>query len=128
EFRAGERMVEEYGDMIKHITYPDKFDQEVETTIAQVDSLASDPDVKAIVFVQAVTGAAAAIDKVRESRPDMLFVLGVPHEDPDVAADRADIILELDQLQRGEAIMETAQEMGAKDRKSTRLNSSHVSI
>src|SRR5699024_9615872 len=42
EFRAGERMVEEYGDMIKHITYPDKFDQEVETTIAQVDSLASD--------------------------------------------------------------------------------------
>lgn len=114
EFRAGERMVEKYGDMIKHVTYPDRFSQEVETTIAQVSSLAADPDVKAIVFVQAVTGAAAAIDKIRETRPDILFILGVPHEDPDVVAARADIALELDQLQRGEAIVEKAREMGAK--------------
>ncbi|NLY86857.1 MAG: DUF3798 domain-containing protein [Tissierellia bacterium] len=114
EFRAGERMVEKYGDMIKHVTYPDRFAQEVETTIAQVSSLAADPDVKAIVFVQAVTGAAAAIDKVRETRPDMLFILGVPHEDPEVVASRADIALELDQLKRGEAIVEIAKEMGAK--------------
>ena len=28
----------------------------------------------------------AAIDKVKETRPDILFVLGVPHEDPDVIA------------------------------------------
>ena len=37
-------MVEKYGDMIKHVTYPDRFAQEVETTIAQVSSLAADPD------------------------------------------------------------------------------------
>ncbi|NLK43069.1 MAG: DUF3798 domain-containing protein [Tissierellia bacterium] len=114
EFRAGERMVEKYGDMIKHVTYPDRFAQEVETTIAQVSSLAADPDVKAIVFVQAVTGAAAAIDKIRETRPDMLFVLGVPHEDPEVVAARADIALELDQLQRGESVIHMAKDMGAK--------------
>lgn len=35
----------------------------------------------------------------------MLFVLGVPHEDPDVIAARADISLELNQLQRGIDIM-----------------------
>lgn len=113
EFRAGERMVAKYGDKIKHITYPDKFSTEVETTIAQVASLAADPDVKAIVFVQAVTGAAAAIDKVKETRPDILFILGVPHEDPDVIAARADIALELDQLQRGESVIHMAKDMGA---------------
>ncbi|MEY8417342.1 Protein of unknown function [Tissierella praeacuta DSM 18095] len=114
EFRAGERMVAKYGDMIKHITYPDKFAQEQETTIAQVASLAADKDVKAIIFVQAVPGAAAAIDKVRETRPDMLFILGAPHEDPEAIASRADIALELDQLQRGESVVHTAKEMGAK--------------
>lgn len=113
EFNAAQDMIAKYGDMIEHITYPDNFGKEVETTISQVASLASDPDMKAIVFVQAVPGAAAAIDKVRETREDILFVLGVPHEDPDVIAARADIALELNQLQRGVDIMETAKKMGA---------------
>ena len=113
EFNAARQMVDKYGDMIEHITYPDNFGKEVETTISQVASLASDPAVKAIVFVQAVPGAAASIDKVRETRDDILFVLGVPHEDPDVIAARADIALELNQLQRGVDIMHTAKDMGA---------------
>lgn len=113
EFRAGEKMVAKYGKMIKHVTYPDKFAQETETTISQVASLAADKSVKAIVFVQAIPGAAAAIDKVRETRPDMLFILGAPHEDPEVVAPRADIILELDQLKRGESVMQIAKDMGA---------------
>lgn len=113
EFNAAKQMVDKYGDMIEHVTYPDNFGKEVETTISQVASLASDPAVKAIVFVQAVPGAAASIDKVRETRDDILFVLGVPHEDPDVIAARADIALELNQLQRGVDIMHTAKDMGA---------------
>ena len=113
EFNAGQNMIKKYGDMIEHVTYPDNFGKEVETTISQVASLAADPKVKAIVFVQAVPGAAAAIDKVRETRPDILFVLGVPHEDPDVIAARADIALELNQIQRGSDIIEMAAEMGA---------------
>lgn len=113
EFRAAEKMIETYGDMIKHVTYPDKFSQEVETTISNIKSLAADPDVKAIVIVQAVPGTAAAIDAVREMREDILFMVGAPHEDPDVIAERADIALELDQLQRGENIMQVAEEMGA---------------
>lgn len=113
EYNAAQNMIAKYGDMIEHVTYPDDFGKEVETTISQVASLASDPDVKAIVFVQAVPGAAAAIDKVRETREDILFVLGVPHEDPDVIASRADIALELNQLQRGSTIINAAKEMGA---------------
>lgn len=114
EFRAAEQMIEKYGDMIEHVTYPDKFAQEQETTISQIASLASDPAVKSIVIVQAVPGTAAAIDKVRESREDMLFVVGVPHEDPELIAERADIALELNQLQRGTNIIKTAKDMGAK--------------
>lgn len=115
EFRAGEDMVAKYGkDVIKHITYPDKFTQEQETTIAQISSLAADPDVKAIVICQGVPGSAAAIDKIKESRDDILFVIGAPHEDPDTIAARADILLEPDQLKRGETIVNMAKDMGAK--------------
>lgn len=114
EFRAAENMVAEYGeDTITHITYPDKFDQEQETTISQIAGLATDKDIKAIVICQAVPGTAAAIDKIKETRDDILFVLGAPHEDPETIASRADIILEPDQLKRGSAIVETAKEMGA---------------
>ncbi|HSH36986.1 DUF3798 domain-containing protein [Schnuerera sp.] len=115
EFRAGENLVAKYGkDVIKHITYPDKFSQEQETTIAQIVSLSTDEDVKAIVICQAVPGTAPAIDKIRETRDDILFIAGEPHEDPDTIASRADIILSPDQLKRGSFIINTAHEMGAK--------------
>lgn len=116
EFRAGEDMVKKYGaDVIKHVTYPDKFTQEQETTIAQITSLAADPKVKAIIIVQAVPGVSAAIDKVRETRDDILFIGGAPHEDPSLAASRMDILLEVDQLKRGETIIQLAKEMGAEN-------------
>ena len=114
EFRAAENMMAKYGsDNIEHVTYPDRFGQETETTISQVSALASDPDVKAIIFTQAVTGAAPAIDRIKESRDDVLFIMGAPHEDPDTIAARADIILDVDQLSRGRSIMELANSMGA---------------
>lgn len=114
EYRAGQNMVAKYGaDVVTHVTYPDKFAQETETTISQIASLASDPATKAIVITQAVPGTAAAIDKVRETRDDILFILGSPHEDPDAVAKRADMCLDVDQLARGHSIMELAKEMGA---------------
>ena len=115
EFRAAENMIKKYGaDTIKHVTYPDKFAQEQETTIAQLTGLASDPEVKAIIICQAVPGTAAAIDKIRETRDDILFIAGVPHEDPETISARADIVLETDNLKRGETIVELAAELGAK--------------
>lgn len=114
EYRAAEKMKKQYGDMIVLQTYPDSFMKEQETTIANVMSLASDPDVKAIVFVQAVPGASAAIDKVRETRKDMLFVTGVPGEDPDMIASKADVVLQADELGMGKTIIAQAKKMGAK--------------
>ncbi|MEG2018644.1 MAG: DUF3798 domain-containing protein [Clostridium sp.] len=114
EYRAAEAMKEKYGDKIILQTYPDSFMKEQETTIANTLTLAADPDVKAIVFVQAVPGASAAIDKVREKNPDMLFIAGVPGEDPAMIAGKADVVLAADELGMGKTIVEQAKKQGAK--------------
>jgi hypothetical protein len=107
-------MQAKYGDVIVTATYPDNFSSETETTIANVVSLASDPEVKAIVFVQAVPGASAAIDKVRETRPDMLFISGVAAEDPATISSKSDIVMLVDEISMGKTIPQKAAEMGAK--------------
>ncbi len=114
EYRAAEAMKKKYGDKIILQTYPDSFMKEQETTIANTLTLAADPDVKAIVFVQAVPGASAAIDKVREKNPDMLFIAGVPGEDPSMIAGKADVVLAADELGMGKTIVEQAKKQGAK--------------
>jgi hypothetical protein len=114
EFRMAQEMQQKYGaDKILHTTYPDKFMQEQETTITNMLEMASDPAVKAIIMVQAVPGAVAAVDKVRETYPEMLFILGSPQEDPDVIAKKGDIVLNTDDLGRGYQIAEHAHAMGA---------------
>lgn len=114
EYQAAQNAKAKYGDMIVTATYPDNFSTETEATIAQVVGLASDPEVKAIVFVQAIPGAAAAIDKVRETRPDMLFITGVIAEDPATIASKADICLLVDEIAMGTTIIEQAAKQGAK--------------
>ncbi|HHU70708.1 MAG TPA: DUF3798 domain-containing protein [Clostridiales bacterium] len=115
EYQAAQKMLETYGaDKIVTATYPDNFSTETEATIAQVVGLASDPTVKAIVFVQAVPGAAAAIDKVRETRPEMLFITGVIAEDPATIASKSDICLLVDEISMGTTVVEQAAKQGAK--------------
>lgn len=115
EFRAAERAVETYGE--EHIitdTYPDNFSQETETTISKLVAFASDPDVKAIIMCQAVPGAKAAFDKIREEqgRDDILLIAGVPQEDPDVISKAADIVLYTNEAKQGDTIMETCADWG----------------
>lgn len=114
EYRAAEKMKERYGDRIILQTYPDKFMDEQETTIANIAGIAADPDVKAIVIVQGVPGTSAAIDKVRETRDDILFIVGTSGEDPQMISSKADVVLQMDELGMGSAIIEQAKKMGAK--------------
>lgn len=114
EYQQAVKVKEKYGDMIVTATYPDNFSSETEQTIATVTNMAADPDVKAIVFVQAVPGATAAINKVRETRDDILFICGVPGEDPNVIAEAADIVMMVDEISMGTTVIDQAYKQGAK--------------
>ncbi len=114
EYQEAVKLKEKYGDMIVTATYPDNFSTETEQTIATVTGMAADPAVKVIVFVQAVPGATAAINKVRETRDDILFISGVCAEDPGVIAAASDICMLVDEIAMGTTIIDQAQKMGAK--------------
>lgn len=114
EFRAAEKALAEYGpEHIVTATYPDNFMSEMETTVSTLVGFASDPDVKAIVMCQAVPGAKAGFDKIREmGRDDILLIAGTPQEDPDVISAAADIVLYADEAAQGDTIMETCANWG----------------
>jgi ABC-type sugar transport system substrate-binding protein len=114
EYRAAEAIKAKYGDMIIQTTYPDNFVKEQETLIANILSMASDPDCKAIVMSQGVPGTCAAIDKMRELRPDIFFVSVTPGEDPAMIASKADLIMQADEYNMGYTMIDQAVKMGAK--------------
>ncbi len=114
EITQAGKMKEKYGDMIVTSTYPDNFTTETETVISNTVAMASDPDVKAIIWCQAIPGTAAAIDKVRETRPDMIFIVGTPGEDPGVINPKADIVLQVDEPGCGVVLPPQAAKQGAK--------------
>ncbi len=114
EFRAAENLKAANPDKFVTATYPDNFAKETETTISNVVNLVSDPDVKGLVFLQAVPGGAAAVAKAREVNPDLIVVMGVMQEDPQVTAEAADIVLNADEVAMGTMIPEQAAAMGAK--------------
>ena len=114
EYRAAQAVQEEYGeDHVKIMTYPAKFMDEQETTISNVVSMVSDPDVKALIFVQAIPGASAAIEKAREVNPDLLVIAGTPGEDPKMISDKADVVFAMDELTMGRTVPEQAKKQGA---------------
>ena len=114
EFRAAEKAIATWGaDHIVTATYPDNFMSEMETTVSTLVGFASDPDVKAIVMCQAVPGAKAGFDKIREmGRDDILLIAGTPQEDPAVIAAAADIVMYADEVAQGDTIMETCANWG----------------
>ena len=114
EFRAAEKALATYGaEHIVTATYPDNFMSEMETTVSQIVSFASDPDVKTIVMCQAVPGAKAGFDKVREmGRDDILLIAGTPQEDPEVISGASDIVMYADEVAQGDTIMETCAKWG----------------
>ena len=119
-YRGAERLIKEYGDvanggMIKHVTFPDNFMQEMETTISQIVGLADDPKVKVIVVNDAVPGTTEAFRRIKEKRNDVICLSGSPHEDPNVISSISDFSAVGDSISRGYRIIHTAKELGAKN-------------
>lgn len=118
ELRGAEALIEKYGSvadggMIQHLTYPDYFMTEMETTITQIVGLSDDPKMKAIVISQAIPGTTEGFRRVRERRPDILLIAGEAHEDPLVIESASDLVTNQDFIARGYIIIHVAKEMGA---------------
>ncbi len=119
DLRGAEELIRLYGSvksggMIQHITYPDDFMSQQETTISQIVALSDDPKMKAIIVNQAIPGTAEAFKRVREKRPDILLFAGEAHEDPLVIDAAADMVSSQDFISRGYTIAWAAKQIGAK--------------
>ena len=119
DLRGAEELIKRYGSasnggMIQHITYPDDFMSQQETTISQIVAMADDPLMKAVIVNNAVPGTAEAFKRIKEKRPDILCFAGEPQEDPLVIQQVADLALSNDFMSRGYTIIWAAKEMGAK--------------
>jgi ABC-type sugar transport system substrate-binding protein len=119
ELRGAEAFIEKYGavgkgGIVKHVTYPDDFTTEQETTISTIEGLADDPDMKVIIVNQSVPGTSAAFKKIREIRPDILLLAGIPQEDTAMIEEAADLVVDADNVKRGYLMILAAKKMGAK--------------
>ncbi|MCK9286910.1 MAG: DUF3798 domain-containing protein [Sphaerochaetaceae bacterium] len=117
DLRGAELMIAEYGAVanggkIQHVTYPDNFMDEAETTISVIAGLADDPLMKAIIVNQAIPGTTEAFRRVKEKRPDILCIAGEAHEDPPVIQSAADLAVNNDFVARGYLIIKTAHDLG----------------
>lgn len=113
EFRSMEIADKKYPGLIVSQTYPDFFTKEQETLISNAVGLVSDPEVKVLIMNQAVQGASAAFDKVREARPDVLILAYLPAE-TDIISTKADVAINGDELAMGYTIPAQAKKLGAK--------------
>lgn len=120
DLRGAEALIRKYGDvanggMIKHVTYPDNFMTEMETTISQIAAFADDPLMKAVIVNQAIPGTTEGFRRIREARPDILLFAGEAHEDPGVIESIADMAVNADNIARGYLIVASAKKLGATD-------------
>jgi len=119
ELRGAEAVLKTFGDVrsggiIQHVVMPDNFAQEQETVISSIAGLADDPLMKAIVVNPAVGGTAAAFNKIRESRDDIILIAGQPQDDPNLICRAADFCVDSDNFVRGYYDILRARNMGAK--------------
>lgn len=117
-YRGAENLIALYGNvadggMIRHVTMPDSFMSEMETTISQIVGLADDPLVKVVVVDDAIPGTTEAFRRIKESRPDVICLAGEPQEDPGVIGAVADLAIYVDNVARGYLIINTAKQLGA---------------
>ncbi len=117
DLRGAEALISEYGSvadggMIQHLTYPDNFMDESETTISVIAGLADDPKMKAIIVNQGVPGTTEAFRQVKEKRPDIICIAGEAHEDPGTISSVADLTVNNDFVARGFLIINTAHQLG----------------
>jgi len=115
DFHSPDRLVEKYGaEKIIHVSWPEDFIAEKDKMIDIVAAIAADKDVRVLILNQAVEGSNMAVDKLKESRDDIFVVYCNTNEQRTEAAIRADLILSLDEIGMGSAMVKQAKKQGAK--------------
>ena len=115
EFRSAEALVRKYGtDKIVHVTWPVNFMAEQEQMVTTVARLAADREIKALIINQAVPGSNPAVDKLKETRDDIFIVYCQPQENPPDVSARANLIMNMNELDQGAPMVAQAKALGAK--------------
>ena len=113
-YRTMEMLVEEMGaDKFVIDVYPTEPQNEQEVTISRTLNMAADPDVKAIIFDSADIGTIAAVERLREERPDIKVVFGSPNEDIYEMAEVCDLMLTVDPEGWASSVAQMAVDTGA---------------
>lgn len=114
-YRTAEMLIEQYGaDKFVMDVYPEDPQNEQEVTISKALNIAMDPDVKAMIFDSADIGTIAAVNKIKEERPDIKILFGSLNEDVYEMAKVGDIMLTIDPELYGESVAQMAVDAGAK--------------
>ena len=115
EFRYAEQLVAKYGaDRIVHVAWPENFMAEQEQMIGIFATLAADMKIRALIITNAVPGTNAAVDRLLEARNDIFIVYCSPQEAVSAVAERAGLILGINNLGMGPAMVHQAKKQGAK--------------
>ncbi len=113
-YRTAEMLVEQYGaDKFVMEVYPENPQNEQEVTISKALNIAMDPDVQVMIFDSADIGTIAAVDKIKEERPELKVLFGSLNEDVYEMAEVGDLMLSLDPDLYGESVARMAVEAGA---------------
>lgn len=114
-YRTAEMLIEEYGsEKFVMDVYPENPQNEQEVTISKALNMAMDPDVKVMIFDSADIGTIAAVDKIKEERPEMKIYFGSLNEDIYEQQKVADLMITIDPELYGESVAQMAVDAGAK--------------
>lgn len=114
-YRTAEMLIEQYGpEKFIMDVYPENPQEEQEVTISKAMNIAMNPDVKVMICDSADIGTIAMVNKVKEARPDIKFILGSLNEDVYEMAKVGDMLLSMDPELFGRAVAQFAVDAGAK--------------
>ncbi len=119
EVRGAEALIKEYGavrngGIIQHITMPDDYMEEQETTISEISGFSDDRRMRAVVVTQGVPGTTEAFREIYDMRSDIMCIAAVPHEDPSLITSSADLAVSGNFVAEGYLQIKTAAALGCK--------------
>ena len=115
DFNSVDPVIDKYGsNKILHLSWSYNLQTQQEEIIDTLAGLAADREIKALIINQALLGANAAVDRFKETRDDVFIVYRTSQDPTAEAAVRANLILDLNDLGMGYAMVIQAKKQGAK--------------